>query len=291
MHRANWDDLRFVLAVAECGSVSAASRLLGVNHATVLRRIATFEEAHGAAVFDRSAQGYAILPDKLRVIDAARRASLAMEQVGELLRGAGGTREERIRVTSTDTFCQTILPKALAMVPQELGQIELCSSNEHVDMSRLRADVTVRPAVQLPPELSGEIAGEFGFAVYARRGVTPTGWLGLFGMLERTGPAAWMAKSVDPSLIVGGADSFPVLREIAAASDSRAIMPCVLGDADERLVRLDDDMPAIRVPLWVACHVDLAQVPSLMKFRKSLVEALRRMDGIHAVPGEGTTAA
>jgi len=39
MHRDNWDDLRYVLAVAETGSVSAAARMLKVNHATVLRRI------------------------------------------------------------------------------------------------------------------------------------------------------------------------------------------------------------------------------------------------------------
>ena len=39
MHRENWDDLRFMLAVADNGSVSAAARVLGVNHATVLRRI------------------------------------------------------------------------------------------------------------------------------------------------------------------------------------------------------------------------------------------------------------
>ena len=46
MTRANWDDLRYVLAVVEEGSVSAAARVLGVNHATVLRRIAAVIRAH-----------------------------------------------------------------------------------------------------------------------------------------------------------------------------------------------------------------------------------------------------
>ena len=48
MHSENWDDLRFVLAVAETGTVSGAARLLGVNHATVLRRVAAFETRHAA---------------------------------------------------------------------------------------------------------------------------------------------------------------------------------------------------------------------------------------------------
>ena len=57
MHNDNWDDLKFVLSVAETGSVSGAARRLGVNHATVLRRISAFEDAHGAEVFERSQQG------------------------------------------------------------------------------------------------------------------------------------------------------------------------------------------------------------------------------------------
>ena len=36
----NWDDIRYVIAVADHGSVAAAARALSVNHATVLRRIA-----------------------------------------------------------------------------------------------------------------------------------------------------------------------------------------------------------------------------------------------------------
>ena len=44
MHRYSWDDLKFVLAVADTGTISAAARLLGVNHATVLRRIANLRK-------------------------------------------------------------------------------------------------------------------------------------------------------------------------------------------------------------------------------------------------------
>ena len=47
----NWDDIRFVLAVAETGSLNAAAQLLGVTHATVLRRVAAFEARHGKTIF------------------------------------------------------------------------------------------------------------------------------------------------------------------------------------------------------------------------------------------------
>jgi DNA-binding transcriptional LysR family regulator len=44
----DWDDIRYFLAVARGGSVRAAALGLGVNHATVLRRIAQLEDRLGA---------------------------------------------------------------------------------------------------------------------------------------------------------------------------------------------------------------------------------------------------
>ena len=63
MHRLDWTDLQYVLAVARAGSLAAAARELGVNHATVLRRVARLEEAQGAKVFDRHPGGYRLVAD------------------------------------------------------------------------------------------------------------------------------------------------------------------------------------------------------------------------------------
>jgi hypothetical protein len=48
----DWDDIRYFLAVSRGGSVRAAAKSLGVNHATVLRRIAQLEKRLGALMFD-----------------------------------------------------------------------------------------------------------------------------------------------------------------------------------------------------------------------------------------------
>ncbi|NJN52172.1 MAG: LysR family transcriptional regulator [Gammaproteobacteria bacterium] len=49
------NDLRFVAAVAEAGSLAGAARKLGVNHATAFRRIAATEARLGVRLFERSA--------------------------------------------------------------------------------------------------------------------------------------------------------------------------------------------------------------------------------------------
>ncbi|MGH7106103.1 MAG: helix-turn-helix domain-containing protein, partial [Acetobacteraceae bacterium] len=38
-----WDDVRYFLAVARGGSVRSAAEQLGVNHSTILRRVAQLE--------------------------------------------------------------------------------------------------------------------------------------------------------------------------------------------------------------------------------------------------------
>src|ERR1700760_4556760 len=54
----DWDDVRYFLAVARGGSVRAAAGRLGVNHATVLRRIAQLEDRLGVHMFEKLPSGY-----------------------------------------------------------------------------------------------------------------------------------------------------------------------------------------------------------------------------------------
>lgn len=54
----NWDDLRFLVAVAKSGSMTAAARLLGTNVATVSRRIERLTQQLGTAPFVRTPEGW-----------------------------------------------------------------------------------------------------------------------------------------------------------------------------------------------------------------------------------------
>ena len=54
----DWDDLRYFLAVARCGNITAAAGQLGVNHSTVSRRITAMEKKHEIRLFERMATGY-----------------------------------------------------------------------------------------------------------------------------------------------------------------------------------------------------------------------------------------
>src|ERR1700747_2117646 len=58
----NWDNFRFVLAVARMGSALRAARALGVDQTTVVRRISQMEDSFGGILFERRQSGLQITP-------------------------------------------------------------------------------------------------------------------------------------------------------------------------------------------------------------------------------------
>ena len=277
--QSNWDDLKFVLAVADYGSVSAAARDLDVNHATVLRRIASFETRHGLRVFERSSQGYRLLPDRLGLIEAMRSVGHALQNVERLIEIERPTVGHGLRVTSTESFCHALLPPMIAGLSASFKTpVEVLAGNQHLDLSRMQADLTVRPAVTLPEDLAGEPAGAFRFGVFQTEGATRRAdWVGLSGPLARSLAGDWMRRSCSADELLMSADSFLVVAALAAQTGCRCLLPIFLGDTWPGLKRLElpDDLEA--VPIWVATHVDLEKSGRLSKARKFLVEEIGSM--------------
>jgi len=282
MHRRqNWDHLRYIVAVAEAGSVSQAARDLGVNHATVLRHVAAFEADAGAEVFEKSASGYSVHDDKMRIIDAAREVGTAVQAVRQIAQGARSPVRGLVRITSSSSFCQVLLPSLIATWRGQLDglKIEILSTNLHLDFSRLQADITLRPAIRLDDDLRGVVAAKLGFGVYHAVGEPPETWLEPTGPLDRTGVARWMAEHIPAEDIVGSSDCFLVLREMAASGLGQTILPCIVADDDTRLTRRRGTLGGIQTNLWVASHADLADVPRFKTVRELLVSALGNHTG------------
>lgn len=279
MTLGNWDDLRFVLAVIDEGSLSKAARALGVNHATVLRRVAAFEAAYQLQIFDKTAQGYRVAPDRGEVVEAVQAVDRAVQHVARLLEGARAPVCGDIRITSTDSFCQLILPPILARIARDAPglTITLVSSNAHLDMGRIEADITVRPTSSLPADLVGESPARIRFAAYRDRQAADPGslpWLGLKGVLSRTVPARWLEANASADVTGDGADSFLTLARMAALGRGIALLPVYLGAAEPGLVEMTGATPEIYVDLWVASHVDLAQVPRFARMRRLLCDEI-----------------
>jgi molybdate transport repressor ModE-like protein len=56
----DWQDLRIFLALGRHGSLSAAARALGVNHATIARRLHSLEDSLGEKLVESRPEGFAL---------------------------------------------------------------------------------------------------------------------------------------------------------------------------------------------------------------------------------------
>lgn len=275
MHNENWDDLRYVLCVAKTGSVLRAAKELGVNHATVLRHVAAFEARHKTTLFERTKQGYRLLPDSAHVIQAAQTAAAAIQEVARLAGGGHTAQTKMIRITSTDTICAYILPDFVRHMRShdQMIQIALLSSNTRIDLLREQAHIVVRPAMSLGDDLIGERVAELSLTAYARDESVKR-WLGMTGPLARSLAGKWMAETMPDIEGTPTSDSFMTLAALARRGEGIAILPTYLGRDDPNLIHVAGVLPELKVPIWVARHAEDVETVDMKRIKIQLARFL-----------------
>lgn len=284
---AAWDDLRYVLALAEQGSLAAAAQALGVSHTTVLRRMQAFEASEGLRVFERLPTGWVPTAAGGELVAAAREIAERVAAAERKVAGRDLRLSGDVRITTTDTLMASVLGRPLADLRRAHPgiRLELVVSNALLDLARRAADVAVRPARLAPEVLVGRRISSVAFAVYeareraAARGpvadLRAAAWTAPDASLSATAVARWMRAAVPPASVVLRADSLVALRDAAAAGVGLAALPCYLGDGDPRLVRArPEPIAELATALWVLTHQDLRRTARVRAVIQLLSERL-----------------
>lgn len=88
----NWDDYRYFLSVARTGQLSATGKHMGVDHATVSRRIKSLERELKTKLFDSSPQGYRLTKEGRELLPIAEN----MESAAIIAEGAVAPKNESL---------------------------------------------------------------------------------------------------------------------------------------------------------------------------------------------------
>ncbi len=270
MQHINWDNLRYVLMVANKGSVSAAARELGVNRTTVLRRINRFQQDLNCRIFHRGDAGYVLTAEAEKMISAAREVENTLLNLQRQIAGHELKLEGELRVTTTDSFMLAVLGPHLASFRQKHPHIvvDLLITNSVLDLNRRDADVAIRPTRQPETHLVGRRLGDVEFGVYALPEIVASlapfeirnsRWIGFADSLLASPVGAWFEASIDNHHICMRCDSFVAVRVAAEAGIGLALLPCFLGDDSNNLERIDLDTHALTTGLWILTHTDLVR--------------------------------
>jgi DNA-binding transcriptional LysR family regulator len=271
-----WEDLRYVLAVAEHGGLASAARALGVNHTTVLRRVNAFEAAQGLRLFERLPTGYALTAGGEEMLAAARHMSSVVADLERRLAGRDLRVEGTLRVATTDTLAASVLPRHLAAFRARHPGIvvELAVGNQVANLTRRDADAAVRPMAAPPEALVGRLVCGIAFAVYAAPGAEAGPWLAPDETLAGSAAGRWARAHVPEKEIAARADSLLALRDLAAAGLGRTVLPCYLGDSNAGgLAHVGAVLPAAS-ELWLLTHEALRRTARVRAFTEFMARAL-----------------
>jgi DNA-binding transcriptional LysR family regulator len=172
MSEPTWDLYRSFLEVLRTGSLSAASRSLGLTQPTLGRHIAMLEKTlHGKPLFTRSRTG-------LHPTETARELRPHAESMaaaaGALLRAASGGAQEMqgaVRLTASEIIGAEVLPQMLTeyRARQPGVIVELSLSNQSADLLRRDADIAIRMVRPAQKALVARRVGKTALGLHASR--------------------------------------------------------------------------------------------------------------------------
>lgn len=168
MPAPDWDELRTLLETVREGSMSAAARGLGVDHATVSRRIRRLEQQLRQPLLDRQRPGLALTPFGEAVLAEAERMRDAAATIARLAE-ARPRLAGLVRLTSTGMFATAYLTPALAVLrkAQPLIDVELIVDERSLSLARREADIALRLARPKSSELVARRVATLGYGLYA----------------------------------------------------------------------------------------------------------------------------
>jgi DNA-binding transcriptional LysR family regulator len=141
----DWDDFRFLLALAKSGTLSAAAKDLKVEHTTVSRRLKRFEATLGRPLFVVDRTGYRLTAFGEEV---ARRAALMDDHARSLPDApkAGERFVGPIRLTTARTLASGyLLPRLLEFAKTHVEiELTVLADARVLSLARREADIAVR---------------------------------------------------------------------------------------------------------------------------------------------------
>jgi DNA-binding transcriptional LysR family regulator len=258
----DWDDVRYFLAVARGGSVRAAAERVGVNHATVLRRVAQLEERLGAHMFEKLPSGYRLTAAGEEVLELAEQMEASSLQLETRVFGRDQSVRGLLRVTLAPPLSTHLLMPdftEFARLHPDI-EMEILSSGELANLTNREADVAIRVVYNrktLPLTLHGLKGPEVFGGVYISRerlaktragAADPVRWI----VISMHGIPDWASEGeVTTTRVpfrVTDADG-----QIAAVRQGLGIttLPCFVGDADPLLARVPGTDLHMDGTLWL----------------------------------------
>lgn len=279
----DWEDVRFFLALARQGNLSAAARALAVNHATVARRLAALEKTLGAKLFNRRPTGYELTDVGRSALEAADSMEAAAAALARLEPTA--TLSGLVRITAISSLAEAYLvPRLPALQEQHPGlDVEIVAERRLVSLQRYQSDIALRLGRPERGELLGRRIVNIAYRFYAappwrdrvHQGDAPC-FIGFDEAGAQLPEALWLARRFGRTRFAVRCNNQSGQMAAARAGCGIAMLPCFLAFGDPGLVEVSlSEMPPAR-ELWLLTRSGAGRTPRIHAVTNFLLQLIQR---------------
>lgn len=250
----DWDDLKYLLAVARHGGTLAAGRALGVDQSTVQRRLAELERRIGQTLVQRQPSGYRLTDFGLALLPHAEHVEQAVTAFEQHIATAVAEVAGVIRVTCPEPIVFRITQSDLLdrfRARHPALQVQFVMSDKTIDLAKGEADVALRSGDTDDESLVGRKIGDSIWALYASRAyierhgsperiedLAQHALVGFDDSMAKHRIHAWLQRVAPNATLAARSSSVLGLVYSAKAGVGVAPLPIALGDAEPDLVQV-----------------------------------------------------
>lgn len=281
----DWNDLRYVLFLAQHQTMVAAAEALRVHQTTISRRILALEQRLKTRLFDRIDGRFSPTSRGMIVVRRAQE----MESVGQALDGDlthnPGHGRAVVRLSVIQTFVTGFLDRHLGSFPQRYPniQLELICENRNSVLEHREADIAIRYVRPAHGQCLVRKIGELGSAAYAHKSLLrpkmdwcqEPPWVGIAQVADRWPEFRWIEANVPAERVALTVNGGPAYTELVAHGYGAGLLTCVEGDALPDLVRLSGPAPLIVRGIWLLVLPELRRNATVRKVLDWLVSVAK----------------
>ena len=289
----DWNDLRYLLALAQHGSTLAAGRALGVDPSTVQRRVAELERRIGQSLVRRETAGYRLTEFGQALLPHAGQVAQAVAALEQHLESARREAVGVVRVTCPEPLVSRVTASGLldrfhARYPGL--RVEFVMSDRYLDLAKGEVDVALRSGDTSDGALIGRKIGDSLWAVYASRAyvarhgqprsVDELAQHALVGFDEAMSghrAAVWLRGVAPAARMAARNDSVLGVLQSVKAGVGIAPLPTAIADAEPELVRVLGPVPELARIWRILTTAELRRTPRVAAFFDFVVEEIEAL--------------
>lgn len=260
----NWNDLRYVLAVARANAIAPVAKAMRVDETTVARRIRRIERSLRSTLFEPR---WRLTDIGSKIVERAERMEKEAIAIAEASADADAIPTGCVRITAIPLIASRLLLPAVRQLTQAYPglSLEVVAEPRNLSVIQREADIAIRHARPVGDQqaITRRIA-DLDYAVYgptssdARR----LSWVNYQAEMGKLPHAAWINRAVgrqrrSASLTVN--DSELALSAVQAGI-GKSLLPCLIADRETGVRRLGGDAPVLKREVWLLVNPAYSRV-------------------------------